>query len=113
MVSSCNIDLLCQIVYTKNMVYEWNESKRLKNLEKHGYDLADGQLVYEAPNKVTIESNRPQEHRWMDIAEIGGELVTLTLIYTLRKDAVRCISLRRASRKERNLYYEQNNQKNF
>lgn len=95
------------------MVYEWNENKRLKNLEKHGYDLADGQLVYESPDKITIESHRPHEHRWMDIAEVGGELVTLTLAYTLRGDAVRCISLRKASRKERSLYHEQNCQKNL
>jgi len=26
------------------MVYEWDEDKRLKNFEKHGYDLADGEL---------------------------------------------------------------------
>ena len=96
---------MLQIVYTINMVYEWDESKRLKNFEKHGYDLADGQLVYESPNKITVESHRPHEHRWSDIAEVSGELVTLTLTYTLRGDAVRCISLRKASRKERSLYY--------
>ena len=77
------------------MIYEWDENKRLKNFEKHGYDLADGQLVYESPKKITVESPRPHERRWLDIAEVSGELVTLTLTYTLRK----------ASRKERNLYY--------
>ncbi len=91
------------------MIYEWDENKRLKNFEKHGYDLADGQLVYESPIKITVESNQPHERRWLDIAEVGGELVTLTLAYTLRGDAVRCISLRKSSRKERSLYYEQNN----
>lgn len=95
------------------MVYEWDENKRLKNFEKHGYDLADGQLVFESPNKITIENHRPHERRWMDIAEVGGELVTLTLAYTLRGGAVRCISLRRASRKERSIYNEQNSQKEF
>jgi len=86
------------------MVYEWDENKRLQNFEKHGYDLADGQLVYESPGKITVASHRPDEQRWLDIAEVGGELVTLTLAYTLRGDAVRCISLRPASRKERSLY---------
>ena len=107
------VDVTSQIVYTINMVYEWNENKRLKNFEKHGYDLADGQLVYESPKKITVESHRPHEHRWLDIAEVGGVLVTLTLAYTLRGEAVRCFSLRKASRKERSLYYEQNNQKNL
>jgi uncharacterized protein len=90
------------------MVYEWDENKRLQNFEKHGYDLADGQLVYESPGKITVASHRPHEQRWLDIAEVGGELVTLTLAYTLRGDAVRCISLRQASRKERSLYDGQN-----
>jgi hypothetical protein len=39
------VDVTSQIVYTKNMIYEWDSNKRLKNFEKHGYDLADGQLV--------------------------------------------------------------------
>lgn len=75
------------------MIYEWDENKRLKNFEKHGYDLADGQLVYESPTKITVESHRPNEHRWLDIAEVGGEVIVLSLTYTLRRDAVRCISL--------------------
>jgi len=102
------IDDSNQIVYTINMIYEWDENKRLKNFEKHGFDLADGQLVYESPKKITVESHRHSERRWLDIAEVGGELVTLTLAYTLRGEAVRCFSLRKASRKERSLYYEQN-----
>lgn len=95
------------------MIYEWDENKRLKNFEKHGYDLADGELVYESPGKITVNSHRPHEQRWLDIAEIGGEVMTLTLTYTLRGDAVRCISLRKASRKERSIYNGQNSKKDF
>jgi uncharacterized DUF497 family protein len=39
---------------------------------------------------------------------IDGELMTLTLTYTLRGETVRFISLRKASRKERRLYHGQN-----
>ena len=113
MFSPQKIDVPAQIVYTIYMVYEWDENKRLRNFEKHGYDLADGQLVYESPNKITVESHRPPERRWMDIAEVGGELITLTLAYTVRGDAVRCISLRKSSRKERSVYYGQNSQTNL
>jgi hypothetical protein len=90
------------------MIYEWDAIKRLKNLEKHQLDIKLGVFVYEAPAKLTIESNRPHEHRWCDIALIDGELMALTLTYTLRAEAVRFISLRKASRKERRLYYGQN-----
>ena len=50
-------------VYTINMIYEWDEAKRLANIEKHGYDLSYGDLVYESLDKVTFESHRPHEHR--------------------------------------------------
>jgi uncharacterized DUF497 family protein len=90
------------------MTYEWNELKRRKNLEKHGYDLKLGISVYEAPDKLTLGSHRPDEQRWCDVALIHGELMALTLTYTLRGEAIRLISLRKASRKERRLYYGQN-----
>lgn len=107
-----NVDAPSNCTYNK-MVYEWDENKRRKNLQKHGYDLADGQLVYESSNKITVESHRPNERRWLDIAEIGDEVVTLTFAYTLRGDIVRCISLRKASRKERSVYYGQDSQTNL
>ena len=102
------IDEPSQIVYTINVIYEWDENKRLANIEKHGYDLSYGDLVYESIDKVTFQSNRPHEQRWCDVAMIEGELMTLTLTYTVRSNAVRFISLRKASRKERRLYYGQN-----
>lgn len=49
------VDVPHQIVYTINMVYEWDENKRLKNFDKHGYDLADGQLVYESPVRYRLK----------------------------------------------------------
>jgi len=92
------------------MTYEWDETKRQKNIEKHGYDLKRGMSVYEAPDKLTLDSHRPDEQRRCDVALIDGELMALTLAYTLRGEAVRLISLRKASSKERRLYYEQNSE---
>ncbi|MEI6262347.1 MAG: BrnT family toxin [Deltaproteobacteria bacterium] len=86
------------------MIYEWDETKRLTNIEKHGYDLSYGDLVYESLDKVTSESHHSHEHQWCDVAMIEGELMALTLTYTVRGNAVRFISLRKASRKERRHY---------
>jgi uncharacterized DUF497 family protein len=41
----------------------------------------------------------------VDIAEVEGRAVVL--VYTLRSEAVRCISFRYAKRKERRIYDEQ------
>ena len=87
------------------MIYEWDENKRLVNLEKHGLDIADADLVYEDPKKITIQSNTATEERWQDFSEIDGNLVVLTCVYTLRGEIVRFISFRYASRKERKVFY--------
>ena len=39
----------------KLMTYVWDERKRSANLEKHGLDFVDANLVHEAPVKVTFD----------------------------------------------------------
>jgi uncharacterized DUF497 family protein len=82
----------------------YDESKREANLTKHGLDLADAALVYNAPNKVTLESPRDDEPRRMDIALVEVMGVILVLVYVERGETVRAISLRRASKAERKFY---------
>jgi uncharacterized DUF497 family protein len=59
-------------------------------------------LVYENPGKLTLKSRYSDEPRLVDIAEV--ERRTVVLVYTLRSEAVRCISFRYAKRKERRNY---------
>lgn len=82
--------------------YEYDPEKRRDNLEKHGYDFELAKYIYENPNVVTVRSDYPAEVRYIDIAPWGNRL--LVLVYTMRGDAVRPISLRPAGRKERRLY---------
>lgn len=37
-----------------------------RRLEKHGLDLADAGLIYDAPDKITLRSSRQDEERLMD-----------------------------------------------
>jgi uncharacterized protein len=86
--------------------YEWDEDKRLYNLNRRGLDFNDAWRVYEAENKITLKSTYPHEERLIDMAEVDGRV--LLLVYTMRGEAVRCIALRYAKRgKERGLYYGQ------
>jgi len=80
----------------------YDEAKRQANLVKHGLDLADAGLVFEASGKLTLESPRGLEPRRMDIAPVDG--VVLVLVYVERGEDIRVISLRRASKAERKLY---------
>jgi uncharacterized DUF497 family protein len=67
--------------------------------------LADSLLVFDAPNKLTLESTRQDEARLMDIAMVELAGVVLVLVYVMRQpDELRAISLRRASNQERTLY---------
>lgn len=72
---------------------------------KHGLSLADAPLVFNAPDKLTLESPKADEARLMDVAMVEVAGVVLALVYVLREPGeVRSISLRRASKQERTLY---------
>jgi len=87
----------------------YDEAKRQTNLIKHGLDLADAWMVYNAPNKLTLESPRKGEARKLDIALVKVMGVVLALVYVERDEEVHAISFRRTSRIERRLYAEKCN----
>ena len=87
------------------MKLTFDPDKDATNISKHGLSLADALLVFDAPNKLTLESTRQDEVRLMDIAMVEVAGVVLVLVYVIRQlDEVRAISLRRASKQERTLY---------
>ena len=89
------------------MQFTFDPRKDAANLAKHGLSLSDAPLVFNAPDKLTIQSNRAAEARLMDVAMVEVAGVVLVLVYVLREpEEVRAISLRRASKQERTLYAE-------
>ena len=60
--------------------------------------------MFDASIKVTVNATHEDDDRYADFAEVNGRV--LMLVYTLRQQTVRCISLRVASRQERKLYDE-------
>ncbi len=87
------------------MRFTFDPNKDAANVAKHGLSLADAPLVFEAPDKLTLQSPRADEARLMDVALVEVAGVVLVLVYVLRgMDEVRAISLRRASKLERTLY---------
>ena len=87
------------------MQFTFDPLKDAANILKHGLSLSDAPLVFNAVNKLTIESVRADEARLMDVAMVEVAGVVLVLVYVLREPKqVRAISLRRASKQERRLY---------
>ncbi len=80
----------------------WDERKRAANLAKHGFDFVDAWRVYDNPLKLTLVSPRNGEDRRLDLVTV--ENLLLAFIYVERRNAVRAISLRRASRTERRIH---------
>lgn len=83
----------------------WDETKRQSNLIKHGLDFADAMEVLDARYRLDIDIMRGSELRTQSFAYVMGILRVLTVVHTRREDAVRIISFRRASTKEREDYY--------
>jgi uncharacterized DUF497 family protein len=81
--------------------YEWDERKRLSNLEKHGLDFFDVSAVFEAPH-VEVPSSHSSEKRLLAIGTLEGRFVTI--VYTMRGETIRVISFRRARHEERDTY---------
>lgn len=89
--------------------FEWDEQKRLSNLEKHGIDFIAACQIFDGYT-VDFEDNRYDygEDRFIAIGEINGQI--LTVVYTYpddinQGDMIRLISARRASKNERSIYY--------
>ena len=87
------------------MVYQWNRDKATVNLRKHGIDFADAVSVFSDDLALTIPDERFDEERFVTIGLDGFGRV-LVVVYTLRGEAIRVISARKANRQERQQYEE-------
>lgn len=83
--------------------FEWDEKKRTINLEKHGIDFIDAVDIFSDLSRIESESIREGELRYQTIGMVHN--VVLLVVYTYRKDTVRLISARRASKNEREAYF--------
>ena len=83
------------------MNYEWDDVKNLSNFEKHGIDF-EAVNRFEWATAITRRSDRHDEERWAAIGYI--ESLLHHVVYTERGDNTRIISLRVASRIEREDY---------
>lgn len=86
------------------MDFEFDTLKSTINLEKHGIDFVEAQQLWEDKDRLEIEARTEDEPRYVLIAVLGQKL--WSAFFTYRKGRVRLISVRRARKEERELYYE-------
>jgi hypothetical protein len=84
------------------MNFEWDGDKSISNKAKHEIDFEAAKNIWLDENRVEIHAPHPVENRGIIIGKYQNKL--WTAIYTMRGDAIRIISVRRARKKEANLY---------
>jgi uncharacterized DUF497 family protein len=88
------------------MNFEWNKEKNKENIHKHSLDFADAWKIFEQPMLVDVGARESyDETRYIGIGLLRNFVIVV--VFTERKnDTIRIISLRRASRYERERFEE-------
>ena len=88
--------------------FEWDNRKAGSNLRAHGVSFREATTVFADPLSITISDpdHSASERRFLDIglSHLGRLLV---VSYTERRDRIRIISARLATRNERRQYEEE------
>lgn len=91
-----------------NEGFEWDTKKNRLNYEKHSISFEEASEIFKNPRLCYVDTRYSyQETRVISIGAIDEDLiVVLTVVHTTRESRIRIISARKASKKERNKYYE-------
>ncbi len=85
------------------MTFEWDETKRQRNIEKHAVDFLDAVQLFDGRPMVSTYSPRGGEERWATMGILEGRFITV--VWTPRGENIkRLISARRARDYERRTY---------
>lgn len=82
--------------------FEFDESKSESNLEKHGINFVDAQLLWSDPRLLEIPAKTEDEPRYLLIGLINGKHWSAVITY--RDANIRLISVRRSRVEEVTLY---------
>jgi uncharacterized DUF497 family protein len=91
--------------YSRSVVrFDWEEPKRKANIRKHGIDFVGAEKVFDGYT-VTVEDTRfaYDEHRFITFGILAGRVVAVA--HTERGDAIRFISIRKATKNEQKSYF--------
>ncbi len=87
--------------------FEWNKSKAKENYAKHGVSFELAEKVFKDPFAVEFLDDRQDygEERFIVIGMVDGDI--LYVVYTERKDVIRIVSARRATKREQKTWFQQ------
>ncbi len=86
------------------MTFEYDPQKAQTNWQKHNVSFAEAEFVFYDPLAIhDIDPDATDEERFIAVG-MGNSGLLLVVVYTIRGDAVRLISARRATRQEAKAY---------
>jgi uncharacterized protein len=87
------------------MYFAWDEQKRRTNLSKHGLDFADAHRVFN-DDALVVKDERLEygEDRYILLGLLSERLIVV--VFTVRDEVVRVISMRKANKREQQRYVQ-------
>jgi uncharacterized DUF497 family protein len=98
------LGLCIRCAYNTLVRYAWDPQKAATNLDKHGIDFADAVAVLEDPSALTLRADDEAGEERLVTAGVDFLGRVLVVVYTHRRDSIRLISARPASKAERRVY---------
>ncbi|MCE7918891.1 MAG: BrnT family toxin [Chloroflexi bacterium CFX1] len=89
------------------MQFEWDPEKAKKNLKKHGVSFEEASTIFKDPQYISFldEEHSADEERHITIG-MSVKARLLMAAHTARKNLVRLISARKATKNEEEFYNE-------
>ena len=87
------------------MILEWDERKRHRNIRKHGIDFCDAERVFRGTALTSVDDRAYGEERFLTLGLLDDQVVSVC--HTESDEVVRIISIRKATRNERENYFAQ------
>lgn len=86
-------------------MFEWDENKNRRNHEKHGISFEDArEAFYDLVLRKADNRKDYGELRYQALGNLRGNVVFM--VYTLRNEKIRLISVREASTTETRIYHD-------
>lgn len=87
-----------------DLQFIWDDHKEELNIQKHHLSFSIAARVFQDPYRIEIwdQTHSLYEDRFNTIGSIG---CVIFVVYTERADSIRIISARRATAREKELYY--------
>lgn len=89
------------------MDFEWDERKRLSNIEQHGLDFVEAERMFEGPMLTALDTREDcGEDRWLGVGISNGRVLVVAFTERNEGTTIRIISLRKALSHERKAFEE-------